>query len=57
MKYLLVQQLDLYNNIFRVLKPGGMFINLGFLFDDVEERDQFRELHVSRTVSLVWIVP
>jgi ubiquinone/menaquinone biosynthesis C-methylase UbiE len=40
----LAEQLDLYNNIFRVLKPGGMFINLGFLFDDVEERDQFREL-------------
>ena len=38
------QQLDLYNGIFRVLKPGGMFINLGFLFDDVEERDQFREI-------------
>ena len=40
----LSQQLDLYNGIFRVLKPGGMFINLGFLFDDVEERDQFREI-------------
>jgi len=38
------QQLDLYNNIFRALKPGGTFVNLGFLFDDVEERDQFREL-------------
>jgi SAM-dependent methyltransferase len=40
----LAKQLDLYKNIFRTLKPGGMFINLGFLFDDVEERDQFREL-------------
>jgi len=40
----LAKQFDLYHNIFRVLKPGGMFINLGFLFDDVEERDQFREL-------------
>jgi SAM-dependent methyltransferase len=40
----LARQLNLYNQIFRVLKPGGMFINLGFLFDDVEERDQFREL-------------
>ncbi len=38
------KQLDLYSNIFRVLKPGGMFINLGFLFDNIEERDQFREL-------------
>ena len=25
-------------------KPKGMFVNLGFLFDDVEERDQFREI-------------
>jgi SAM-dependent methyltransferase len=39
----LAQQLDLYKQVFQVLKPGGMFINLGFLFDDVEERDQFRE--------------
>jgi SAM-dependent methyltransferase len=40
----LSQQLDLYKNIFHTLKPGGTFVNLGFLFDDVEERDQFREL-------------
>jgi ubiquinone/menaquinone biosynthesis C-methylase UbiE len=40
----LTQQLDLYKSIFRVLKPKGMFVNLGFLFDDVEERDQFREI-------------
>jgi len=40
----LAQQLDLYSNVLRLLKPGGMFINLGFLFDDIEERDQFREL-------------
>ena len=40
----LSQQLDLYTNIFRALKPGGTFVNLGFVFDDVEERDQFREL-------------
>ena len=38
------QQLDLYTSIFRVLKPRGLFVNLGFLFDDVEERDQFREI-------------
>src|SRR5262245_15364383 len=38
------QQLDLYKSVFRVLKPKGMFVNLGFLFDDVEERDQFREI-------------
>lgn len=40
----LSQQLDLYKSIFSVLKTGGLFINLGFLFDDVEERDQFREI-------------
>jgi SAM-dependent methyltransferase len=40
----LAKQLDLYRNIFRALKPGGMFINLGFVFDDSAERDQFREL-------------
>jgi SAM-dependent methyltransferase len=40
----LTQQLDLYNNIFEVLKPGGTFINLGLVFDDVEERDQFQGL-------------
>jgi SAM-dependent methyltransferase len=40
----LARQLKLYNAIFHALRPGGMFINLGFLFDDVEERDQFREL-------------
>jgi ubiquinone/menaquinone biosynthesis C-methylase UbiE len=38
------QQLDLYKSVFRVLKPKGMFVNLGFLFDDVEERDQFRDI-------------
>ena len=40
----LEKQLDLYRSIFRVLKPGGLFVNLGFLFDDIEERDQFREI-------------
>ena len=38
------QQLDMYQSIFRVLKPRGLFVNLGFLFDDVEERDQFRDI-------------
>jgi len=40
----LAKQFDLYNNIFQVLKPGGMFINLGLVFDEVKERDQFQEL-------------
>jgi ubiquinone/menaquinone biosynthesis C-methylase UbiE len=38
------QQLAMYQSIFRVLKPRGLFVNLGFLFDDVAERDQFREI-------------
>ena len=38
------QQLALYQSIFRVLKPRGLFVNLGFLFDDVAERDQFRAI-------------
>jgi phospholipid N-methyltransferase len=39
----LAMQLDLYNNIFQLLKPGGIFVNLGLVFDDVEERNQFQE--------------
>jgi ubiquinone/menaquinone biosynthesis C-methylase UbiE len=38
------QQLAMYKSIWRVLKPQGLFVNLGFLFDDGEERDQFREI-------------
>src|SRR5256885_1417021 len=38
------QQLDMYKSIFRVLKPRGLFVNLGFLFDDGAERDQFRDI-------------
>jgi hypothetical protein len=38
------QQLEMYQSIFRVLKPRGLFVNLGFLFDDVEEREQFRDI-------------
>jgi hypothetical protein len=40
----LAQQLAMYQSIFRVLQPQGLFVNLGFLFDDVDERDQFREI-------------
>ena len=39
----LAQQLDLYNKVFQVLEPGGRFINLGLVFDDAEERDQFQD--------------
>ncbi len=28
----------------RVLEPGGLFLNLGFLFDEPRERDEFREI-------------
>src|SRR5207244_11211467 len=38
------QQLDMYKSIFRVLKPRGLLVNLGFLFDDGAERDQFRDI-------------
>jgi SAM-dependent methyltransferase len=37
-------QRKLYSNIFSVLKPGGRFINLGIVYDDTQERDEFREL-------------
>ncbi len=40
----LERQGALYRNILQMLQPGGLFVNLGFVFDDVEERDQFREL-------------
>lgn len=36
----LEQQLSLYQSIYRVLKPGGLFINLGFVLDDDAERDE-----------------
>ena len=38
------QQLALYQSLFRVLKPRGLLVNLGFLFDDAAERDQFRAI-------------
>jgi len=38
------KQPDLYRSVFRTLRPGGVFINLGMLFDDVRERDELREI-------------
>ena len=38
------RQLALYQSLFRVLKPRGLLVNLGFLFDDAAERDQFRAI-------------
>lgn len=40
----LAKQAELYASIARILKPGGIFVNLGFLFDDVTERDEFRSI-------------
>jgi SAM-dependent methyltransferase len=40
----LSSQPRLYRNIFDVLSPDGLFVNLGFLFDDEEERDELREI-------------
>ncbi len=38
------KQYHLYNRVFEVLKPGGVFINLGFLFNHVQERDEFAQI-------------
>ena len=38
------RQPDLYRSVFRALKPGGLFVNLGMLFDDPRERDELREI-------------
>ena len=40
----LSRQAELYESVYHVLKPGGYFVNLGFLYDDVAERDEFRKL-------------
>lgn len=42
------RQLPLYRAIMRVLKPGGLFVAMGFVFDDREERDEFREIARSK---------
>ncbi len=40
----LEEQGTLYRSIRRVLAPGGRLVNLGFLFDDRRERDEFRNI-------------
>lgn len=40
----LPQQSQLYRSIFRVLRPSGLFVNLGFLFDSIQERDELRAI-------------
>ena len=37
-------QADLYSNIYKVLKADGLFVNLGLVFDDEDERDEFRAI-------------
>lgn len=38
------RQLQLYRSVYRALRPGGRFVNLGFVFDDRRERDEFSEI-------------
>lgn len=40
----LKDQLPLYRSVLRVLRPGGLFVNMGFVFDDADERQEFREI-------------
>jgi SAM-dependent methyltransferase len=38
------RQPQLYRSVLRALQPGGLFVNLGMLFDDLRERDELREI-------------
>lgn len=40
----LADQSRLYRSVFRVLRPSGTFVNLGFLFEDARERDELRSI-------------
>ena len=40
----LAEQPRMYRSIFRVLQPSGIFVNLGFLFEDDEERNELRSI-------------
>ncbi|MDE1465890.1 class I SAM-dependent methyltransferase [Spartinivicinus poritis] len=40
----LKNQHQLYYSVFKALKPGGLFINLGFLFTDSQERKEFTKI-------------
>jgi SAM-dependent methyltransferase len=40
----LASQPRLYESVFRVLRPGGLFVNLGMVFDDAKERDELRQI-------------
>lgn len=34
----------LYASVFRALRPGGLYVNLGMVFDTAEERDELRSV-------------
>ncbi len=38
------RQSALYSSLYRLLAPGGVLVNLGFLFDDSRERDELRSI-------------
>lgn len=40
----LEEQQTFLESVFRVLRPGGLFVNLGFLFTKAEEREEFAEI-------------
>jgi SAM-dependent methyltransferase len=40
----LADQPRMYRSVFRVLRPSGSFVNLGFLFDEDGERDELRSI-------------
>lgn len=40
----LAMQERLYRNLYDALEANGLFVNLGFLFDDADERDELREI-------------
>lgn len=40
----LENQIELYRNLLNALKPGGMLISLGFVFDDKKERNEYRDI-------------
>ncbi|MCB0336751.1 MAG: class I SAM-dependent methyltransferase [Bdellovibrionales bacterium] len=42
------EQLTMYSNVFDLLEEGGLFVNLGFLFESSDERDEFREIARSK---------
>ncbi len=49
------RQPELYESVREALRPGGRYVNLGFLFDDPVERDELREIaRVKDTLAEMW---